>query len=77
MRPRARLALVGACVVSAGAGCAVALAGQASGPEVPTPAQLATLSPTEIALLDGGGPVNVVMDPNTGDIKSVSAAGAG
>ncbi len=40
----------------------------------PTSAQLATLSPSEITLLDSGQPIDVVMDPTTGDIESVTAA---
>jgi hypothetical protein len=66
-----------ACIFTIGAGCTVALAGQSSRPEVPTPAQLATLSQAETTLLNSGAAVNVVMDPNTGDIKSVSAVGTG
>ncbi len=39
----------------------------------PTAAQLATLSQSEISLLHSGQPINVVMDPTTGDIVSVTA----
>ncbi len=39
----------------------------------PTAGQLATLSQSEIALLDSGQPIEVVMDPTTGDIVSVTA----
>jgi hypothetical protein len=42
--------------------------------EVPSAAQLAGLSPAELSLLDSGAPIDVVMDPTTGDIVSVTAA---
>jgi hypothetical protein len=42
--------------------------------ETPTPAQTADLTPAEITLLNSGQPINVVMDPTTGDIESVTAA---
>lgn len=43
--------------------------------EVPSPPQLATLNQGEVSLLDSGAPVDAVMDPSTGDILSVTAAG--
>ena len=43
--------------------------------EAPSPAQLATLSQDEISLLDSGGPIDVVMDPASGDVLSVTAPG--
>ena len=42
--------------------------------EVPSPAQLAGLSAAQVSLLDSGTPINVVMNPTTGDILSVTAA---
>jgi hypothetical protein len=42
--------------------------------EIPSPAQLAPLTQSEIALLDSGEPVDVLMDPSTGAILSVTAA---
>jgi hypothetical protein len=45
--------------------------------EAPSPAQLATLSQDEISLLDSGGPIDVVMDPASGDVLSVTASGSG
>jgi hypothetical protein len=43
---------------------------------VPSPAQLAGLTPGELALFTSGAPQTILMDPTTGDILSVSAAGA-
>jgi hypothetical protein len=40
-------------------------------------AQLAALSQSEITLLDSGKGINVVMDPSTGDILSVTATASG
>ncbi len=45
--------------------------------ETPSPAQLATLSQSEIALLDSGTSIDVLMDPASGDILSVTAADSG
>jgi hypothetical protein len=42
--------------------------------EVPSVAQLSSLTQSEITLLDSGAAINVVMDPSTGDILSVAAA---
>jgi hypothetical protein len=41
----------------------------------PTAAQTATLTPDELTLLNSGQPISVLMDPTTGDILSVTAAG--
>lgn len=45
--------------------------------ETPTPSQTATLTAAERNLLSSGGPVNVVLDPNTGDVLSVVASDPG
>jgi hypothetical protein len=37
----------------------------------------AGLTPAEVALLNSGRSINVLMDPNTGDIESVTPAGGG
>jgi hypothetical protein len=74
MGPKARMALVAACLASGAFSCSNALADQSTAPEVPTAAQEATLTPAEVTLLNSGGAVNVTMDPTTGDILSVSAA---
>ena len=61
--------VVGAAVVAS-----TAIADQGSAPEVPTAAQMAMLTPAEISLLQSGSPVDVVLDPSTGDIESVTPA---
>jgi hypothetical protein len=69
--------LAGAAVVGGTLGTVAATSGadsQAPPPataEVPTAAQTANLTPAELALLSSGQPINVVMDPTTGDIESV------
>jgi hypothetical protein len=70
-----RLLIATACagLLSASAALSAAsAAGDSSTAEDPTPAQLADLSPSEVALLDSGAPIDVVMDPPTGDIISVA-----
>ncbi len=42
----------------------------------PSAAQTATLTPAAIQLLDSGSPIDVLMDPITGDILSVTGAPA-
>jgi hypothetical protein len=51
-------------------------ASSASGPQtysLPSAAQTATLTPAEKQLVASGKPQNIVLDPNTGDIVSVTA----
>jgi len=68
-----------AVVVAATATCLTTTSGAASPPtpETPTPAQLQSLTPAELVLLSSRNPINVVMDPTTGDVLSVTAASTG
>jgi hypothetical protein len=77
--------LLGAVAVAAGALGALAATSGADGQgtpvattsETPATAQTAGLTPAEVALLNSGRSINVLMDPNTGDIESVTPAGGG
>jgi hypothetical protein len=42
-------------------------------PEVPTPAQTATLSPAQKTMLNSGQPINVTLNPANGDITNVTS----
>lgn len=53
------------------------LAYSAATSSTPTPAQTATLSPQEKALLASSSPKDILMDPKTGDILSVTPASPG
>jgi hypothetical protein len=68
-----------AVVVAAAATCLTTSSDAASPPtaETPTPAQLQSLTPAAVTLLNSGSPINVVMDPTSGDVLSVTAASAG
>ena len=46
-------------------------------PEVPSAAQTSTLTSAQIQLLNSGGPIDVVMDPTTGNILSVTSNSVG
>lgn len=70
------MGLLGCTVVAGGAlsGLAATSVASSTTAAAPTAAQTATLSAGEVSLLNSGGPINVVMDPTTGDISSVTAA---
>jgi hypothetical protein len=69
-----RLAALASVPTIASAIGAAPVAADAPIAEVPSASQLATLSQGEVALLNSGDPIDVVMDPSTGDIDSVAAA---
>jgi hypothetical protein len=75
-RTRQVVGLVGCVVAAAGTlGTLAATSGAASQTAAaPTAAETATLSAGEVSLLSSGQAINVVMDPTTGDINSVTAA---
>jgi len=77
MRPKKLSAAVLIC--SAGLACLAATSSATSNPtaEIPTAAQTASLTPPEISLLTSGTPIDVVMDPTTGDVLSVTSADTG
>jgi hypothetical protein len=68
-----------AVVVAAAATCLATTSDAASPPtaETPTPAQLQSLTPAEVVLLNSGSPINVLMDPTTGNVLSVTTASSG
>jgi hypothetical protein len=77
MHPKKLVAAVIIC--GSGLACLASTSGAASDPtaEVPTAAQTASLTPSETNLLTSGAPIDVVMDPATGDVLSVSNADTG
>jgi hypothetical protein len=78
-----RSALAAACVCAAAlavlipqAAVASSDSGAAATSSQPTAGQTATLTPAELTLLDSSAPQTILMDPETGDILSVSPASA-
>jgi hypothetical protein len=72
------MGLLGCTAVAGGmlSGLAATSVASSTTAEAPTAAQTTTLSAGEINMLDSGQPIDVVMDPTTGDILSVTAASA-
>lgn len=72
------IGLLGGAAVAGGmlSGLAATSVASSTTAQAPTAAQTAALSVGEVSLLNSGGPINVVMDPTTGDILSVTAASA-
>lgn len=75
MNRRVLRALACASLLSVGAAIAAApVSADAPTAEVSTAAQLAGLTWSEVSLLDSGQPIDVVLDPTTGDVLSVASA---
>lgn len=77
MRLGTRPVVAAACIVGSAFFSAGAMADTHPTPEVPTAAQLAGLTPAQLSLYQSGAPVDIVLDPDTGDILSVAPAETG